>query len=329
MRRFLPGSTLRRFRLLLGVVGVLSLLAAPGARAEEDRDRDRDRDRSGEAGGYLGTYRIVNAPPHTAITITMDGTGATATVVTDAEGKATLDLTAQRWTAGTGQLQFVDPRPRARVSKWVELEDKKGVINVGWNDLSPRERAEIAFGRKVHYALGIGWGREIHEDSPSGGGIILQGRADYPLKDRWHVGVGGGYYWLGSTTTTWQGQTGEVRLSANPLWGEVMYDLKERGFYGDVYRDPWGNAGGYEKIRTHGIVPWVALGGGPYWRRVRGDFEDQNNSVVDFGMNVAVGLDDIARQHAAQIGLEARYHNVIRERLEGFQLVTLNLNVRF
>lgn len=314
MGRHQPGSTPVSPRVLLGVAGLLGLLFGLPARAEE---------------AYVGNYRVVNAPPNTQITVTLDATQATSSVVTDDKGHALFELKNLHWAPGTGQITYIDPRPRARVNKWIEFDDGNGVVNLGWNEMTPRQRAEVAFRKSIHYSLGVGWGREIHEDSPSGGGFILQGRADYPLCDRWHAGVGAGYYWLGSTTTTWQGQTGQVRLSANPIWGELVYDLKERGYVGQVFRDDWGNSGGYESVRTHGVVPWVAVGGGPYWRRVRGDFEAENNTAVDFGMNVAVGLDDITREKRAQIGLEARYHNVIREHLEGFQLVTLNLNVRF
>lgn len=251
------------------------------------------------ARAIVGDISVADAPPGTMLTITHDLTGDSVTAETDLRGRGILPLVGRNWQPGTATLTYTHPRTGAQVRRKIKIQDGSRLMGL---DYERREgESEHGFStRRLEYELGLGFAREIHEDSP-GGAVALQGSVTHPLCRRWHIGLGGGYYWLGHTQTTFQGRTGDVTLSATPLWGELSYDLKAPQD-GTEFR------------------PYLVAGGGPYWRRTGGDFKAENCDCVDFGVNVGFGLENISHQGQVGLGLEGRYHNVLQEGLSGFQM---------
>lgn len=261
------------------------------------------------ARALVGDISVADGPPGTEITLTHDATGESVTAETDIRGRAVLPLIGRNWKPGRGTLTYRHPRTGAMVRRRLDIADGSRLTGLDYEQNEGESERHGFSTDRLSYGFGLGWAREIHDDSP-GGAVALQGSITHPLCRRWHVGIGAGYYWLGHTQTTFEGVTGDVTLSATPLWGEVSYDLR-------VPDD------------ASGFRPYLVAGGGPYWRRIGGDFKSENCACVDFGINLGFGLENITHQGEVGLGLEGRYHNVLQEGLSGFQMVSGLITARW
>lgn len=295
--RHAPGRHAARKALFLAALGLfagvtagLTLLPAPSH-------------------AIVGDVSVADAPPGTELTLTHDATGASVTTTTDLHGRGILPLLGQGWRPGTGTLTYTHPRTGETVREKVRIEDGSRLMGLNYERYEGTSRDSGFSTERLEFEVGLGWAREIHDDSP-GGAVALQGSITHPFGRRWHLGIGGGYYWLGHTQTTFEGVTGDVTLSATPLWGELSYDLRE-------------------SLDESAFRPYLVAGGGPYWRRTGGDFESENCDCVDFGVNVGFGLENISHQGEVGLGLEGRYHNVLQEGLSGFQMVSGLITARW